>query len=90
MRALVTSAVVVVAGFAAATMVVAQPARTAKALDAAKPESELAKLRAEIELLQLEDDVAAAHSRKLLTDLQSFDEVSAASMYPKTPTERGC
>ncbi len=78
MRTQVISAVVIIAGFATATMVVAQPGPTAKALDTAKPASELAKLRAEIELLQLEHDVAAAHLRKLLTDLQSFDEVSAA------------
>jgi hypothetical protein len=77
MRTQVISAVVIIAGFATATMVVAQPGPTAKALDTAKPESELAKLRAEIELLQLEHDVAAAHLRKLLTDVQSFDDVAA-------------
>jgi len=77
MRTQVISVMVIVAGFAAATMVVAQPASTAQTRDTAKQESGLAKLRAEIELLQLEHDVDAAHLRKLLTDVQSFDEAAA-------------
>ena len=73
----VVAAADALAGLGIAAMTLAQPGASGNAPQKDFRLSELAKRRAELEVMQLEHDVDLAFVKKLMTDLRMFDERQA-------------
>jgi len=77
MRTRAVLAMVMLAALGIATITLAQSKIATSAPNGAARLSELTKLRAEVELLQLENDVDKVSVKKLMADVSQFDDAAA-------------